>query len=939
MNNQKSLVVQYPPQYGVITSELDDNNHFENTLFPSVYDGCWQSVEDIIRHNGENAKNEHSSNSWKEIAINPQIVSEPFVNPIIAITGSRGSGKSSAMYSFAKYLKTLKNHPCAFSILPPIDATQFGKNESVIGNITASMYREYSSNNADLSVDKKRDFVRLVKEVNNTAVMYSTGEWFKCGDDLLQDSEKVGNLRKRLHDLIINYLNLRSSNSLDTNKYLVIMLDDLDMCSEGAYSIIEEIRKFLCMRNVIILMTMQSTQLRTVLQAAYATAFGQVDDETKPKIRSISMELAFRSYEKLFPVSRCHAMPVWSADRIKDCDLFIEEIDEESNNPAKKTETRTQNYDPYDSLPEYTRSKILYRSLHMIWRKTLLIPVCSKDGEHLLIPSNLRSLHNFIAMFNGMKDVFCINTSQLPDLIPGLENFEEAFKDNFPISDLTERSKDTNNDNKPQVSIDTNLLDQNLTIFENYLLDNLSTYGESLNHNKDNQELAETLQNLILEMHTMPLERLNAKIVGDILESNLPEHIKDAFNNIKCPVDKEVIKKGGELYYLKQAVSYADCISIGDVLYVLGKISVKTRCRYIAYLVEVIRTMWSIRMTREFFIHSTLKEGSLKVSNVFEKTVGGLIVDANTTAFFKKEIFNNNDWYLFRPEKEFFHSLFFATSIASVTTEKSIPVDTNLAKSCIGYRNHNQGGNPYYKQDGFDVSVCHYLAFYTNALRDSQIATIFFPFYSLDFMYRFYEEFHRSCREAKITASSEESVFKLLDGCKKAAMGKVLKSIDQYIPINSNANNRQCSSKAKILNHLINKTENKYKDTSDGLYSATELYRDIEFLENLVSIFQDPIPDQSSSTSTGGASDPRFNPNDHNSISKMICELHELIKVRDATQLELNKLPLPQSSEEASPNYSSKKLDLDNTLIQIEEKKQSIRVSYNEFRYQALMIK
>ncbi len=794
MSNQKTFVVQYPPQYGVITSVIDDNNHFENTLFPSVYDGCWQSVEDIIRHNGGNAQNEYSSNLRKENSITPKIVSEPFVNPIIAITGSRGSGKSSAMYSFAEYLKTLKNHPCAFSILPPIDATQFGKNESVIGNITASMYREYSSNNADLSVDKKRDFVRLVKEVNTTAVMYSTGEWFKCGDDLLQDSEKVGNLRKRLHDLIINYLNLRSSNSLDTNKYLVIMLDDLDMCSEGAYSIIEEIRKFLCMRNVIILMTMQSSQLRTVLQASYMTAFGKVDKETEPKIRNISMELAFRSYEKLFPAARCHAMPVWSTDQLKNYNLCIKSKDEKDMYGENKKQPDDDLFryvldGQYKSDNEkkrqeyYQKFTILYRTLHMIWRKTLLIPVCSKDEEHLLIPSNLRSLHNFIAMLSSMEDAIDTTFVQrLPEnkerskypfaVMPGLKDFDNFIKAN---------------------PVNIQVLDKNLTVFENYLLDNLSTYGESLNYNRDNQVLAETLQNLILEMHTIPLERLNAKIVGDILDSELPDYIQTAFKNIRYKAISKTVADGDERSILQDAVLYADSISIGDVLYVLGKISVKTRCRYIAYLVEIIRTMWSIRMTREFYMHNTILDESIKVSDSFSQTVGGLLVDANTATFTKKDISSTNDWFLFQQGVQSYGELFYATSTTSIQIVDTAPSDDVLAENCLHYRKRKLDGNPYYLRDEFGIPVCHHLAYYTNALRYKTNPVIYFPFYSLDFMYRFYEEFRRQCRKKDFdVCKTLEEVFLTLDISKTEAMNIVLKTVSKYIPLPLYYENLQC---------------------------------------------------------------------------------------------------------------------------------------------------
>ena len=797
MVNEKKFVVKYPPQYGVIKTNLDCNNNFENTMFPSVYSGCWHSVENIIHHNDENTENEcppsyHTGeNSFEKSGY------EPFVNSIIAITGSRGSGKSSAMNSFAEYLNSLTNYKSSFSVLPPIDATQFGKNESVISNITASMYREYSNNNQSLSVDKKRDFVRLAKEVNNTAVMYSTGDWFKCGDDILQDSEKVGNLRKRLHDLIMNYLNLYCNSPANTSKYLVIMLDDLDMCSGGAFSIIEEIRKFLCIRNVIILMTMQSEQLRTALQASYIKAFGPVDKETQPIIRNISTELAFRTYEKLFPASRCHAMPVWNSDRLQEIDLFIEGKEKEENGQRKdiyhikvndKGEKVCSDY-LYGCLPKNTRSNVLYRTLHMIWRKTLMIPVCNKDGEHLLIPNNLRSLHNFIAMFSGMEDVLTISKGPLPDLIPGLQGFDDFFQRSHVKKDI---------------------LDKNLTIFENYLLDNLSTYGESLNHNKENQALASTLQNLILELHTVPLERLNAKIVGDIVESGLPKHIEEAFKNLKCATNAENAEEG-EIYYLKKAVNYADCISIGDVLYVLGKISVKTRCRYIAYLVEVIRTMWSIRMTREFYRKSEWDGDSIKVSHAFRRTVGGLIVDANTTTF--TNIPGNGDWYKYRKERKEYDRLFFAT----FADEKDKKIqEGQFLSGCLDYRKHNRSGEPHYTEvDDVKtaVEICHYLAYYTNALDTVNGEIVYFPFYSLDFMYRFYEEFRSGCRKFNseyFKNYEPEKVFMELDSKKTDAMGTVLERVCHYIPLLSSDGkyqDRQIKAYEKLYDRMKEKCQ------------------------------------------------------------------------------------------------------------------------------------
>ena len=791
MSNSNIFVVKNPPQYGVITSKLEKNkNGFDDTLFPSVYNGCEDSVNKIIEHNKKMDSQD-----------NPDI--EPFVNPIVAITGSRGSGKSSAMYSYAQYLKDATISGATFSILPPIDATQFGKNESNIGNISAAMYREYGKISDKLSVDKKREFVKAAKEVNNIAVMYTTGDWFKSGDDLLQDAEMVGSLRKRLHDLIMIYLGLYTDNQSTQkscqNRYLVIMIDDLDMCNDGAFALVEEIRKFLCIRNVIILMTMQSSQLRTVLQASYAKAFKDVGSDMKEKIQGISFDLAFRSFEKLFPASRCHAMPVWNSEQLKNYELRIEgESKDERKDKGKKDTDIIDIYgenieNPEDLLfgkiPKFeTRSKILYRTLHLIWRKTLLIPVCSKDGEHLLIPNNLRSLHNFIALFVGMEDAIQIRDKNkpLPPFVPGLEDFE-----NFVLEDY----------------INKNVLEKNLALFETYLLDNLSTYGDTLITSSDNQTLAQTLLNIILDMHSVPLERLNAKIIGDVLYSNLPEYVLKALKNKTVntynfelnKMDKDDLPNSidDEKGILQSAVSYADNISFGDVMYVLGKIDVKTRCRYIAYLIEVIRIMWSIRMTKEFYIHCTYdkKQSTLYISDTFQKVVGGLIINANTTTFTESN--ENHDWYKYREEFAIYDKMFVGSSIDSFLAE-----NTPLAK----YRHHLKDGEPYYKlTTGNEIRICHPMSYYTKSLGGLWKQVVYFPFYSFDFMYRFYEEFRKKCREKPIQKSPDhlENNFERLDESKCNAMGEQLDVLRNYIPFWSEF--KQCNADVNIYYYIRSK--------------------------------------------------------------------------------------------------------------------------------------
>lgn len=789
MSNQNVLVVSYPPRYGIVTSELGSKKSFEGTLFPDVFSGCYKSVESIIRRNLDCNQAETT-------------VFEPFVNPIIAITGSRGSGKSSAMVSFAEYLKKNTIAQSTFTVLPIIDATQFGKNESVIGNITASMYREYCYISDKLSVDRKREFVRLVKEVNNTAVMYSTGEWFKCGDDLLQDSEKVGNLRKRLHDLIRVYLSIRfESNS--NNNYLVIMLDDLDMCSEGAFSIVEEIRKFLCMRNVVILMTMKSDQLRTVLQASYSKAFKGADDGIKSDLQNISCGLAFRSYEKLFPAARCHAMPTFNAEQLKKIDLSIahkvdgKDVDvygEYLENPTDLL---------FGKLKKGDRSKILYRTLHLIWRKTLMIPMCNKDGEHLLIPNTLRSLHNFIAMLSGLDDAFevsKIDGSKFPVFIPGVEGFE-SFTD--------EKNK----------YISKEVLKKNLTIFENYLMDNLSSYGDFSVNNDNNNKLIKTLLNLIREMDSVSLEHLNAKIVGDILDSLSGDYSKSLYG------------EENDLDSLREAAFYANSISVGDVMYVLGKISDRTRCRYVAYLVEVVRTLWSIRMTREFYMSCNYNSKELYVSKTFRSAVGGLIVNANAVSFTERD---EGDWYKYEKKelnKSFLGKNCYVSSLKLPSSGKL--EDVKSRDEYKDYRVPHSKGKPYYTEKKHDLTkyfyACHPLAYYTNELTVENSNILYLPFFSLDFLSCFYDTFKEKFYEknAEFKTTTPVAVFRTFDNLKTDAIGEMLDKVKSYIPLPHNT--KIYSTIKKIYNQEIQSID--LEDNYPGIQKINEISKKCDFLK------------------------------------------------------------------------------------------------------------
>lgn len=572
MQETKTLTISNPPQFGVITESKDsDLNH---SIFKDVYDEAFKRAADIIKANSNcNDQKERSSH-------------EEFSNTVISFVGKRGSGKSTAMCSFSSFLngndfdiiedkdtnKTISSKH--FYCLDAIDSVQLGTKETIIGRISAAMFKEYeniTSRATSISVEQKRDFIKQVNTVNKYAVMYHNGEWFKQNDSLLVDTYHVSSLRCEMQKLVEAYLMLKSKSFDIKDKYLVVSIDDLDMGIENSYAIMEEIRKFLCIKNIIVLVSLRMDQVHIALRSKFEQQLNSKKEHTDNEI--LIDDLAYRYIEKLFPYSRQIQMPTLSLNSLKtwEADFDVE-------------------------LPSENEKTILSSVLHLIWKKTLIIPVCNSDGEHFLVPRNLRSLCNFVVFLRNLPDI---------------------------SADDPEKQK--------------NELQSNLCAFSKYLVSNVRSYEREYVSGED-LTFSEMLISIINNIEFTPLEKINSRIVGEILyflknnESN--SHYRKLF-------DKNPNVSENDLFYFGEILLNASlenrCISLGDLIYVLGEIDSKTRCRYIKYLIEVIRMLWSAKMTEEYYCSILIASNNSKpiLSPRFIKSVGKLIVNPDV-GFFEK---------------------------------------------------------------------------------------------------------------------------------------------------------------------------------------------------------------------------------------------------------------------------------------------------------------
>ena len=756
------LHIQEVPQYGVLTETIDE---LPSSLFIDVYRGAIKNVFDIIQGQ-KNSKN------------------ELFFNPCIAFVGKRGTGKSSAMSSFANFLKTNSEETCKwindekvqnkisktkFYTLSAIDTANMSKKETIIADIVAEMYHEYKSVSQKLSVDKKRLFLEAIKKISDTAVLKNSSEWTNQSDQLLVDTDKVVHIKKLFEESVSSFLSIIGETSNCKDCYLVVQIDDLDMNTSNAFSIMEELRTIINVKNIIILVSVDVQQLKSILKLDFSSSLiNHSSKEETETAKRIANDLSYQYIEKLLPVARRHYMPELTSEQLSDhrSQNFLGDNDEnwyKMGLCSKESETPT----------------IIDAVLHLIWRKTMLVAMKNQHNDFVILPHNLRSLCNFIVFLRSMPDAAYCNSSSKP-----LTYFDYADKDKGEYR--------------------RNVLERNLHSFNKYIISNIESFCLP-EMNSTDEKLSKTLINLIQTFSDVSLGELNSKIANDIIFGLKSCVTENDINKNNAYFNK--INENACLDNIEKATVYADTISMGDVMFILGKIEKFTRCSYIRYLIGVIRILWSIRMTKELFINGCAPENNDNceprtnfITLDFRRTVGAMLVNPDATESFDSSVKNteNRDWFICpNKKKQSIYDIVVPNNkehinIANNTTYKinNWRVQLKVGKSCYHFNNKDKDAQYCY--------LSHPMLIFTNLLypalidsdENSEVVNKYvqwqnnfimaFPFYSMDYMSRFYKEFRN---QVKINACEINTAIltNVFNNANKAAES-LKKEITKYIP-------------------------------------------------------------------------------------------------------------------------------------------------------------
>ncbi len=250
--------------------KLEERKEFDTSIFLSVYKKSIKLTEKIIEDNKLLSEKLNTPYSDME------------VNNVISFLGERGMGKSSAMLSFLHYLSDYKyiandkynlnlkdNYSVKFYVLPRIDVAMLIRGESIFDIILASMWSafekkvEYSNGIYGTEKETEKAFSR----VKHSYELYKKSMNEKDKDEHLtsvrelKDLSRCINLVEDFKKLVELFLECMRQQEDNKNWYLVIPVDDLDVNTEDVYSVLEQIRLFMMIPKVIVLVTADMERL------------------------------------------------------------------------------------------------------------------------------------------------------------------------------------------------------------------------------------------------------------------------------------------------------------------------------------------------------------------------------------------------------------------------------------------------------------------------------------------------------------------------------------------------------------------------------------------------------------------------------------------------------------------------------------------------------
>lgn len=343
---------------------------------------------------------------------------QDYVNNIIAFVGERGAGKTSCMCSVISILQELQNKKAyntsfdnlktlpqkRIHALKLIDPSFFDAVHNILEIIIGEMYNRTSRDlSTSITVDKENEARKLLKSfqaIKRDMLYVDKNTRFERDEELEELSLLAAgvDLRTGIQKLIADYLSYFNSD------VLLISIDDIDLNVKLAYEMVEQIRKYLILPNVMILMAVKIDQLSMVIQENLSKQFDQaLKHDTRILTGNDISEMAERYINKLIPVESRIYIP--SPDVFFGNSLVIKD--------------REKVVFEADTVRDAIPSLIFTKCRYLFYN--------TRGTTSPIVPRNLRDLRLLLQMLIKMKDYSEVKPINMTEALGNKQQFKRYF--------------------------------------------------------------------------------------------------------------------------------------------------------------------------------------------------------------------------------------------------------------------------------------------------------------------------------------------------------------------------------------------------------------------------------------------------------------------------------------------------------------------------------
>lgn len=391
-------------------------------------------------------------------------------NNILVFSGQRGQGKTSFMQSIAKWLKEdvraediFKDEGCpkewketvrnvkqhSFIVLESIDPSSFAKEESVLQVLLTRLFylfdRQIKSERS-CGIKSDREKMRMVNDITPLfRKCFKNIDYLKLGrekdwgidnlEDLAQISSSAA-FKENLQNLIDRLLELVCKKA-DENQFLVVPIDDTDLATEEVFHICEDIRNYLSIANVIVLIAVDFRQLTYAITQKYMGNYATLLAQNIGFEALECYDIAAQYLEKVLPVG--HRINLPRIERIIHENPEIISFD--YVNKSGKNLLKLHGYKSMENEGIYAQlARILYYRTGIVFS--------SKEVQRILFPRKMRELTHLVKLLSEMNEVVCDEVYKKEDLDglvsvkQNIEMFSQYFFDYWCTKNLSPIEKE-----------------------------------------------------------------------------------------------------------------------------------------------------------------------------------------------------------------------------------------------------------------------------------------------------------------------------------------------------------------------------------------------------------------------------------------------------------------------------------------------------------------